>query len=105
MKTQTTAPSIGGTSRGRLKAARHFVLPAVLLLGFAALAPTSNAQANLIRIRNVGNEFVKVCVYEGHDRVQLIPLRCWDLSASEAATWNRTKLTVKPGITKQRFTL
>jgi hypothetical protein len=66
MKTQTTASSIGGT-RGGLKPARLFFLPGVLLLGFAALAPTSNAQAKLIGIKNEGTETVKVCVYKAHD--------------------------------------
>lgn len=89
MKTQTTAPSIGGT-RGGLKPARRFFLPGVLLLGFAALAPTSNAQAKLISIKNEGTETVKVCVYKAPDSTfQLLPERCWELGQNQTGRWNR----------------
>lgn len=110
MKTQTTAPAIGGTSRGRLKATRHFLLPAVFLLGFAALAPTSNAQAKTMYIKNLGNETVKVCVYKAHDSTfQLLPERCWELGPNQKGEWDRNDNSefhvqlFKPGIIDQHL--
>jgi uncharacterized membrane protein len=75
-----------------LRGMMRFILPCFLLLALVTLA-LAKQQTKLIRIRNIGKEPYKVCTFDAGDRTLIIPKRCWELRASETATWNQSANT------------